>query len=73
MSDPVQIVLIQSLAVAIPAVVAAIFSYLGLMQSRKNHSQMNSRLDEMLRMKGAAGEAVGEERERRRVQNGEKK
>lgn len=70
MSDAVEIELVRSLAIGIPSIVAAIFSYLGLRQSRSNHVTMNSRMDEMLHMRGVASEAIGEKRERDKRESG---
>lgn len=68
MSDAVQIELVRALAIGIPSTIAAIFSYLGLRQSKSNHRAMNGRLNEMLQMKGDAGEAIGEKREKDRAE-----
>jgi len=63
LSDPVQIALIQAAAVGFPAIIAAIFSYLGLKQSRETHNQVNSRMTEMLEMQRIKSEAFGVKKE----------
>ncbi len=66
MSDAVQIEMVRGLAFGVPSIIAAVFSYLGLRQSKRNGVQMNHRMDEMLELKGKSSEAIGEKRERDR-------
>lgn len=51
--------------------VGAVFSYLGLKQGQRTHTQINGRMDQLLDQKGKAsqgiGEKIGEKRERDRA------
>ena len=62
LSDAVEIAMIQAVAVGFPAIIAAIFGYLGLRQSQETHKQVNSRMDQMLEMQRVKSEAVGVKR-----------
>lgn len=58
-----------ALLTAVGVIVSSVLSYLGLKQGQRTHHEVNSRMDQMLDLKGKASKAEGVTEERDKKNN----